>query len=80
MTYLGHGSVLTPADVGAISLDNSLQELEVLRMVAVGFDAVDEFLHQLLGDLVTQLNVVFEDGTNRLCLNQLHICVTVRLL
>ena len=80
MTYLGHDSVLTAADVGAISLDNSLQELEVLCVVAIGLNAVDKLLHQLFSDLITQLNVVFEDGTNRLCLNQLHLCVTVRLL
>ena len=58
--------------VGVFALDDGLQEAQILDVAAMRLDAVDKVLHHPLRDLVTQLNVVLEDGARRLGLQQLQ--------
>ena len=59
--YLSHNDVLTLLDELVLSLDNGLQEPEVLDVSPVGLSAVDEVLHHAFIDLTAQLEVVHED-------------------
>lgn len=49
--HLGHDHVLTLLDVLALSLDDGVQEVQVLHMAAMGGHAVDEVLWHRLIDL-----------------------------
>lgn len=66
MEYLLHDDVLTLADELSLSLDDGLEELKVLDVASVRFDAVAEVLHYFIAQLTAQLRVVLEDGAHRL--------------
>lgn len=70
--HLRHDHVLTLLHVLALSLDDGVEEVEVVDVAAVGGQAVDEVLQDALRDLVAQLVVVTEDVLHCLRLQQLH--------
>lgn len=70
--HLGHDHVLALLHILALSLDDGVQEVEVLHVAAVGGQAVDKVLQDALRDLVAQLVVVAEDVLHRLGFKQLH--------
>lgn len=70
--YLGHDHVLTLLHVLPLSLDDGVEEVEVLDVAAVRGQAVDEVLQDALGDLTAQLVVVTEDVLHGLGLQQLQ--------
>ena len=63
--------VLPLPDELILRLDYGLEKSEVLHVSAVGLDAVDEVLDDLLVHLVAQRLVALEDAAHRLCLQQL---------
>ena len=42
-------------------------------MSPMGLDAVDEMLHNSLGDLIAEGDIVTEDGSGCLCFQQLRV-------
>lgn len=70
-TYLGHDYILTLANVAALGLDDCLEELEVLHVTTVGLDAANKVLHHSLGNFITLLEIVLENGPSRFHLQQL---------
>lgn len=55
---LGHDYVLAFFDELVLCLDDGLEELQVLDVAAVRFNAVHKVLHHTLIDLAAQLEVV----------------------
>lgn len=70
-SHLCHDFVLTFLHILPISFHNSFQELEVLNVSPMCFDAVDEMMDHAVADLVTQLEVVHKDVTHCLSFQQL---------
>lgn len=55
-----------------LSLDDGLQELEVVDTAAMCFDAVHKVLHHPLVNLTTQLEIIHEDMLHGHCLKNLE--------
>ena len=72
MGHLLHDDILALADELSLSSDDGLEELEVLDVAPVGFDAVAEVLHHFVAQFAAQLRVVLEDSAHRLRLQQLQ--------
>ena len=70
-SHLRHHFVLTLLHILPVGFHNGFQELEVLNVSPVRFDAVDEVMDHAVADLVAQLVVVHKDVTHRLRLQQL---------
>lgn len=73
VTHLLHDHVLAFSIVAPLGLNDCLQELEVLHMFAMRLNEMYKMLHNPLSDLVTEGDIVFEDGTHCLGLQQLII-------
>lgn len=71
-TDLSHDNVLAFLDELVLSLDDGLQELEVVNTAAVRFDAVHKVLHHPLINLTTQLEIIHEDVLHGHCLQYLE--------
>lgn len=71
-TDLSHDNVLAFLDELVLSLDDGLQELEVVDTAAVRFDAVHKVLHHPLINLTTQLEIIHEDMLHGHCLQYLE--------
>lgn len=69
--HLCHDFVLAFLNILSISPHNGFQELEVLNMFSVCFNAVDEVMDHAFADLIAKLVVVHEDVAHRLCFQQL---------
>lgn len=70
-SHLCHDLVLTFLHILPISFHNGLQELEILDVSSVCFNAVDEMMDHAVADLIAQQVVVHEDVTHRLSFKQL---------
>lgn len=70
-SHLRHHFVLTLLHILPVGFHDGFQELEVLNVSPVCFDAVDEVMDHAVADLVAQLVVVHKDVTHRLRLQQL---------
>lgn len=71
--HLRHDHVLTLLHILALSLDDGVEEVEVLDVAAVRGQAVDEMLQDALGYLAAELVVVTEDVLHCLRLQQLRV-------
>lgn len=69
--HLSHDFVLAFLNVLSISPHNGFQELEVLNVFSMRFNAVDEVMDHTVADLVAKLVVVHENVAHRLCFQQL---------
>lgn len=72
LTDLSHYNVLAFLDEFVLSLDDGLQELEVVDAAAMCLDAVHKMLHHTFIDLTTQLEIIHEDVLHGHCLQNLH--------
>ena len=79
LPHLSHDGVLTLLDELVLSLDNGLQEFEVLYMAAVRLGAVDKVLHHTLVDFTAQLEVIHEDVLHGDCLQNLKRKISIKL-
>ena len=70
-SHLRHHFVLTLLHILPVGFHDGFQELEVLNVSPVCFNAVDEVMDHTVTDLVAQLVVVHKDVTHRLRLQQL---------
>lgn len=70
-SHLCHDFVLALLHILPISFDNGLQELEVLDVSPMCFNAVDKVMNHTVTDLIAQLVVVHEDVTHCLSFQQL---------
>lgn len=70
-SHLCHDFVLTFLHILPISFHNGLQELEVLYVSSMRFNAVDKMMDHTLADLIAQLVVVHKDVTHCLSFQQL---------
>lgn len=65
--YLGHDHILAFLHILPLSLDDSVQEAEVLYMAPMSGQAVHKVLEDILTDLWTKLVIITEDMLHCLC-------------